>query len=136
MHRNACQMTVYGRYVANAMRPCITMASGSILDLSEVSGTWNSDGEAASSSNIAHRSFTTPGLVLFNGEITVALGNRDVSELKDILNSDSPYLVTWTKEPTAVFTLDEESYEKGFRIKADATGLKLDFCKGLFIFVR
>jgi autotransporter-associated beta strand protein len=134
VHRNASQMTVYGRYVASTIRPWTTFATGATLDLSEVTGTWDSDGIAASSGG-AHRSFTDPGLVKFadGAEITVALGNRN--DVHSVIRSATPYLVTWSTEPSATFTLDEESY-KHYRIAKTPQGLKVSPRPGFVIFVK
>ena len=134
VHRNASQMTVYGRYVASTIRPWTTLATGATLDLSEVTGTWDSDGIAASSGG-AHRSFTDPALVKFadGAEITVALGNRN--DVHSVIRSATPYLVTWSTEPSATFTLDEESYQH-YRITKTPQGLKVSSRPGFVIIVR
>ena len=134
VHRNASQMTVYGRYVASTIRPWTTLATGATLDLSEVTGTWDSDGIAASS-GAAHRSFTDPGLVKFadGAEITVALGDRN--DIHSVIRSATPYLVTWSTEPSATFTLDEESYQH-YRITKTPQGLKVSSRPGFVIIVR
>ena len=134
VHRNASQMTVYGCYVASTIRPWTTLATGATLDLSEVTGTWDSDGIAASSGG-AHRSFTDPGLVKFadGAEITVALGNRN--DVHSVIRSATPYLVTWSTEPSATFTLDEESYQH-YRIAKTPQGLKVSPRPGFVILVK
>lgn len=135
-HRTAHQVVVHGRYVAGAMRPWMTMNTGSTLDLSEVTGTWNADGLAPVTGG-ANRNFTQPGLVSFadGAEITVAIGSR--SDIHSVIRSASPYLVTWGEgvEPSATFTLDEESYTH-YRIKKTPQGLMVSSRPGFAIIVK
>jgi hypothetical protein len=101
-----------------------------------VTGTWSADGLTPVSGG-AHRTFTQPGRVAFeaNAEIAVSLGDR--RDLRTIINSSSPYLVTWSQEPNAVFTLDEASAQKHrCLIEKDATGLRVRWIPGFSVIVR
>lgn len=135
VHRNASQMTVYGRYVASTIRPWTTLATGATLDLSEVTGTWDSDGIAASSGG-AHRFFTDPGLVSFaaDAQIDVVVGDRQ--DVLSIAHSDNPYLVTWETQPAAAFTLEEAMSKKGFKLVMEDAGLRLVYTGGTTLFLR
>jgi autotransporter-associated beta strand protein len=135
-HRSANGVVVYGRYIASEIRPWMTLKSGATLDLSKVTGTWSADGLTPVSGG-AHRTFTQPGRVAFeaNAEIAVSLGDR--RDLRTIINSSSPYLVTWSQEPNAVFTLDEASAQKHrCLIEKDATGLRVRWMPGFSVIVR
>ena len=134
-HRTAYQVNVNGRYVAGAMRPWMTMNTGSTLDLSDVTGTWSADGLTPVGGG-ANRNFTSPGLVTFadNAEITVAVGNRQ--DVLSIANSENPYLVTWATKPDAVFTLEEAMSKKGFRLVMEDMGLRFVYTGGTTLFLR
>jgi hypothetical protein len=68
--------------------------------------------------------------------VTVKLGDR--TDIRQLLKSDSPYLVTWGtgEAPTVEFVLDEASYKVGYRITKDKTGLKVSYRMGLMLIVR
>jgi len=74
-----------------------------------------------------------------SGEITVNLAGRD--DLKALARSENPYLFTWPLEdgvpvrPGAEFVLDPATASAGFKVKKDATGLRL-YGKGFMLIVR
>ena len=124
--------SVYGRYVAGNYRPPFTMQDGSTLDLSKVSGTWSAAGTAIPSS---HKDVTGPGMVSFASGATVGVDLSGRTDLKELAKSATPYVVTWSSQPNATFTLDAETAER-FKIKPDGTGIKLVRRSGFTIIVR
>ena len=72
-----------------------------------------------------------------SGEITVNLAGRD--DLKALARSANPYLITWTVKndapvvPGADFVLDSATAAAGYRLRKDATGLKVETMRGLII---
>ena len=77
---NNAQPKISGRYEAGANRPPLTLLSGATLDISEISGTWTSDGKALSDVN--NNPLSTPGLVTLlsaNASYTIDIGARNVS---------------------------------------------------------
>ena len=128
------QAYVLGRYIAGDFRAPFTMASGSTLDLSEMTGTWNASGTAIDKAN---QDRYTAGLVSFadDAEIMVDLSGR--TDLHDILDSASQCVVTWPSEPSGVtFRLDARSAAMGFRIYPVAEGLRLEYHGGTMLFFR
>ena len=108
------------------------MEDGSTLDLSDCDGVWSADGDGT----YANRDNNNAGLVSFasGAAITVDLSGR--TDLQTIAKSANPYIVTWSSQPSATFTLDAVSYEKGYRITPDSTGLKVSYHQGLTIIVK
>ena len=128
----SANVNVYGRYLAATLRPPIVMEDGSTLDLSDCDGVWSADGDGT----YANRDNNNAGLVSFasGAAITVDLSGR--TDLQTIAKSANPYIVTWSSQPSATFTLDAVSYEKGYRITPDSTGLKVSYHQGLTIIVK
>lgn len=125
-------MKVHGRYVAGVFRAPFTMMDGSTLDLSEMSGTWNSSGCDLNKNNAVH---TETGLVTFASGATVTVDLSGRTDLRELAKSATPYVVTWSSQPNATFTLDAETAER-FKIKPDGTGIKLVRRSGLMILVK
>ena len=75
-----------------------------------------------------------------SGEITVNLAGRD--DLKTLARSANPPLFMWTvvyetpTVPGADFVGDPETAAAGFKLKKDATGLRLIYTKGFMLIVR
>lgn len=75
-----------------------------------------------------------------SGEIAVNLAGR--ADLRAIARSADPHLFTWPLEdgvpvvPGAEFTLDSATAAAGYRVKKDATGLRLVYTKGMLVIVR
>ena len=75
-----------------------------------------------------------------SGEIMVNLSGRD--DLKALARSENPHLFTWTVAdgapvvPGAEFVLDPATASAGFKVKKDATGLRLIYGKGFMLIVR
>ncbi len=136
-HRTANQVTVYGRYVAGAIRPWLTLQDGATIDLSEVVGSFATAGTEPVTGG-AHRTFTTGGLVSFADAavIKVELGEREKSELHELNYSDSPYLITWPSQPTATFVLEKAFSDEGYRIASEETGLRIFYVGGTILFMR
>ena len=124
---------VTGRYVAGAYRPPFTMTSGSTLDLTEVTGTWDNKTNVQDLTTSSADQTTKIGKVSFTGAINVDLSGR--TDLWTIARSASPYVVTWGAQPNATFTLDAAT-KKNFKIEPDGTGIKITPCGGLTVFVR
>ena len=124
---------VTGRYVAGAYRPPFTMASGSTLDLTEVTGTWDNKTNVQDLTTSYADQTTKIGKVSFTGAITVDLSGR--TDLRTIAKSETPYVVTWDSQPNATFTLDAAT-KKNFKIEPDGTGIKIIPCDGLKVFIK
>ena len=70
-----------------------------------------------------------------NAVVNVNLAGR--TDLKTLAKSASPYLLTWSSEPTSVeFALDASTRAAGYRLRRDASGLRLEYGKGLMLIVR
>ena len=75
-----------------------------------------------------------------SGEIAVNLAGR--TDLKALARSADPHLFTWPLEdgvpvvPGAEFVLDPATASAGFKVKKDATGLRLIYGKGFMLIVR
>ena len=75
-----------------------------------------------------------------SGEITVNLAGRD--DLKALARSANPRLFTWPLAdgdpvmPGADFVLDPATAAAGFRVRKDATGLRLIYTKGMMLIVK
>ena len=75
-----------------------------------------------------------------SGEIAVNLAGR--TDLKALARSADPHLFTWPLEdgvpvvPGAEFVLDPATAPAGFKVKKDATGLRLIYGKGFMLIVR
>ena len=126
---------VIGRYVAGAYRPPFTMTSGSTLDLTEVSGTWDNKTNVQDLTTSSADQTTKNGKVSFadGAAITVDLSGR--TDLRTIAKSENPYVVTWGSQPSATFTLDGAT-GKNFKIEADGTGIKIIPRAGITFFIR
>ena len=124
--------SVYGRYVAGNYRPPFTMQDGSTLDLSKVSGAWSAAGAAIPSS---HKDVTGPGMVSFASGATVGVDLSGRTDLRELAKSATPYVVTWSSQPNATFTLDAVT-KRDFNIESDGTGIKIVPRAGFAVFVR
>ncbi len=124
---------VTGRYVAGAYRPPFTMTSGSTLDLTEVTGTWDNKTNVQDLTTSYADQTTKIGKVSFTGAINVDLSGR--TDLRTIAKSETPYVVTWDSQPNATFTLDAAT-KKNFKIEPDGTGIKIIPCDGLKVFIK
>ena len=75
-----------------------------------------------------------------SGEIAVNLAGR--TDLKALARSADPRLFTWPLEdgvpvvPGAEFVLDPVTASAGFKVKKDATGLRLIYGKGFMLIVK
>ena len=128
----AAKPSVYGRYYAGTFRPPLEMKDGSTLDLSEVTGTWSASGIVYTQA----KDETAAGRVSFADGAAITVDLSDRTDLRTIAKSENPYIVTWDSQPSATFTLDAASYEEGYRITPDSTGLKVSYHQGLTIIVR
>lgn len=125
---------VAGTYEAAAFRPPIQMLGGSTLDLSGITGALSATGTAPS--NTVHKDHTEAGEITFASDATVGVDLSGRTDLRELAKSATPYVVMWSSQPNATFTLDAASYEKGYRITPDSTGLKVSYRQGLTIIVR
>ena len=128
------QPKISGIYEAGANRPPLTLLDGATLDLSAVSGTWSADGLALTDAT-GNNARTDVGLVSFasGAAINVNLSRR--TDLGDLARSASPYVVAWSSQPNATFTLDAAT-AKYYVIEADETGVKLIRRGGLAIILK
>jgi autotransporter-associated beta strand protein len=127
------QMTVAGTF-----RPTVlsyygcTMLAGSTMDLTAWPGTWPMS-SAFGANGKTDLEFAD------SGEIAVKLAGRD--DLKALAKSENPHLFTWTVVdgnpvvPGATFVLDPATAAAGYRLRKDATGLKLVYTKGFMVIV-
>ena len=124
---------VAGTYEAAAFRPPIQMLGGSTLDLSGITGALSTTGTAPS--NTGHNNHTEPGAVTFASGATVSVDLSGRTDLWELAKSANPYVVAWSSQPNATFTLDAETAEH-FKIAPDGTGIKLLCRSGFTIFVK
>ncbi len=112
---NNAQPKISGRYEAGANRPPLTLLDGATLDISEISGTWTSDGKALSDVN--NNPLSTPGLVTLlsaNASYTIDIGAREVAAGDKLVAFPASYspgdTVKFTAATTgAAQTLDERN---------------------------
>jgi hypothetical protein len=114
--------------VSNGFYGC-TLQNGATLDLSRRTGTWFTLSSFANGcTNVTFAA---------GAEVTVALGER--TDLRQMARVNAPYLVEWpVAEPAATvsFKLSEALYERGYRLRRDASGLKLYNVGGMMLIVR
>ena len=104
-----------------------------MLDLNGITGALSTTGTAPS--NTGHNNHTEPGAVTFASGATVGVDLSGRTDLKELAKSATPYVVTWSSQPNATFTLDAET-AKNFKIKPDDTGIELVRRGGLMVIVR
>ena len=112
-----------------------TMLAGSTMDLTA----WPSDAGWPMASAFGANGKTDLEFA-DSGEIAVNLAGR--TDLKALARSADPHLFTWPFEdgvpvrPGAEFVLDPATASAGFKVKKDATGLRLIYGKGFMLIVR
>ena len=125
---------VAGRYEAAASRrPPIQMQDGSTLDLSGITGALSATGTAPS--NTGHNNHAEAGAITFASDAVVGVDLSERTDLRELAKSATPYVVTWSSQPNATFTLDAET-AKNFKIKPDGTGIKLVRRSGLTVIIK
>ena len=137
------RLQIYGTFTPQNVRGLnMTMMDGSTLNLARLTGTFN-----CAFTNPRYNSSTPMNCNLNfsstdeneNGkvDVKVALGDRTKEELKTIINDDG-LIVKWSSEPAAnvEFSLDDATFERGYRIKRVAGGLLLKKTNGLVIIVQ
>ena len=107
------------------------LADGATLDLSALDTAWIPRSIFASN-NTNYVTFAE------NAEISVDLGDRPV---RSIVNSNDPYIVKWNDAPqpaaTTRFSLASSvENASAFRLRADATGLKVSFVPGSLLIIK
>ncbi len=127
------RVRIHGKYAAAAFRPAIEMQGGSTLDLSAVTGTWSASG--TDPTDRGNNDINTAGSVTFASGATIGVDLSGRTDLKELAKSATPYVVTWSSQPNATFTLDAETAER-FKIKPDGTGIKLVRRSGFTIIVK
>ena len=128
------QMTVAGVFkpTVAAYYGC-TMLAGSTMDLTVWPGAWPM-ASAFGANGKTDLEFAD------SGEIAVNLAGR--TDLKALARSADPHLFTWPLEdgvpvrPGAEFVLDPATASAGFKVKKDATGLRLIYGKGFMLIVK
>ncbi len=127
--------------VAGVFKPTVaayygcTMLAGSTMDLTA----WPSDVGWPMASAFGANGKTDLEFA-DSGEITVNLAGR--TDLKALARSADPHLFTWSVAdgvpvvPGAEFVLDPATASAGFKVKKDATGLRLIYGKGFMLIVR
>ena len=133
-------LQVHGRYLAGPCHLPINMRSGSTLDLSAITGSFDLTNAVANTTAIV-----ASGVV---GDMTFQSGTAEApsvinvnlagkADLDAIGKSASPFVVTWTAAPTNVeFVLDAQSRANGYKIYPEAEGLRLKCFMGLMLLVR
>ena len=137
------RLQIYGTFTPQNVRGLnMTMMDGSTLNLSRLTGAFN-----CAFTNPRYNSSTPMNCNLNfsstdeNGnqkvDVKVALGDRTKEELKTIIDGDG-LIVKWSSEPGAdvEFSLDDATFERGYRIKRVTGGLKLLRPNGFTIIVR
>lgn len=127
------RVRIHGKYAAAAFRPAIEMQGGSTLDLTAVTGAWSASG--TDPTDKGNNDINTAGSVTFASGATVGVDLSGRTDLKELAKSATPYVVTWSSQPNATFTLDAET-AKNFKIKPDGTGIKLVHRGGLTIIIK
>lgn len=135
-NNRAEQLSVAGVFkpVTNAYYGC-TMLAGSTMDLTA----WPSSAGWPMASAFGANGKTDLEFA-DSGEIAVNLAGR--TDLKALARSADPHLFTWPLEdgvpvrPGAEFVLDPATASAGFKVKKDATGLRLIYGKGFMLIVR
>ncbi len=107
------------------------LANGATLDLSALDTAWIPK-SVFGSNNINYVTFAE------NAGISVDLGDRPV---RSIVTSNDPYIVKWNDAPqpnaTTRFTLASSvENASAFRLRADATGLKVSFVPGFLLIIK
>ncbi|MBQ9431217.1 MAG: alkaline phosphatase family protein [Kiritimatiellae bacterium] len=128
------RLQIFGTYTPQTVRGLnMTMMDGSTLDISHWSGAYNCVFTNPKYGNNANN--TLCDLQFSAGTITVNLAGR--TDLEEIATSESPYIVTWEKEPvTGVsFVLDPETAARTFEIAKESTGLRLKYSGGTIIII-
>lgn len=128
------QMTVAGVFKPTVLSyyGC-TMLAGSTMDLTAWPGSWPMT-SAFGENGKTDLEFAN------SGEITVNLAGR--TDLKTLARSANPRLFTWPLVdgdpvmPGADFVLDPATAAAGFRVRKDATGLRLIYTKGMMLIVK
>ncbi len=108
-HGVATQVFVSGTYHAGLNRPPVQLQDGAVLDLSEQTGCWSADGQAATTGG-SNRTFTTTGLVTFapGAAVRVDVGERElVAGLK---------LVQWATAPGEDVSFELASPQDGMSL--------------------
>ena len=121
-------VSVYGVFTPIGQAfPNVQLQHGATLDLSSKSGAWST------ASTVSDRSCTFAS----GAKVKVNLAGRQ--DLHAITRSDSPYVATWTSDPTSsgvTFALDDDSHAAGFSLRPVADGLRLEYRKGMMIIVK
>ena len=128
------QMTVAGVFKPTVLSyyGC-TMLAGSTMDLTVWPGSWPMT-SAFGANGKTDLEFAN------SGDIAVNLAGR--TDLKALARSANPRLFTWPLVdgdpvmPGADFVLDPATAAAGFRVRKDATGLRLIYTKGMMLIVR
>jgi hypothetical protein len=131
----SAQLTVAGVFkpTVAAFYGC-TMLAGSTMDLTAWPKTAGWPMASAFTTGKTNLEFAD------SGEIAVNLAGRD--DLKALARSANPHLFTWTVAdgapvvPDAEFVLDADTAAEGFKLRKDATGLKLLYTRGMLIIVK
>ena len=120
-------MFVYGKFMptATGYYGC-TLQDGAALDLTE----WRGGFPMTSDFVDGNRTLK------FAAGAAIAVNLEGRTDLKSLARSANPYLVTWESEPTATFTLDGATSREGFKIFKEATGLRIQYTKGMMLIVR
>ena len=122
---------LYGTYHAGSIRPPIEVQNGATLDLGGVTGTFS----AAAVANTTEAVTFAAGTAVAPSVVNVDLSGR--TDLRTLVKSTNPYVVTWSSQPTNVeFVLDAQSEADGYRIYSEAEGLRLKRFKGFMILVK
>ena len=118
LNSTAFTLGVHGTFAPGAMYPALTMCDGSTLDLSQLAGTWDSDGIAAVAGSGNPRNFTEPGLVSFESGATVTI---DVHGRTFALGEK---IISWANRPEGTtFAFDAATAAGGVSPVAGETGL-------------
>lgn len=137
------RLQIYGTFTPQNVRGLnMTMMDGSTLNLARLTGAFN-----CAFTNPKYNNSTPMNCNLNfsttdeneNGkvDVKVALGDRTKEELQAVIDGDG-LIVKWSSEPAAnvEFSLDDATFERGYRIKRVTGGLRLMKNSGLVIIVK
>jgi hypothetical protein len=103
----------------------VRLLDGSTLSLKDFAGTFSMVNPDHSDRTVTFAS---------GANVTVNLAGR--TDLATLAASESPYVATWTAMPDANFAVDAATAGARYKVRKDATGLRLVRCKGTMIMVK
>lgn len=117
-------LNVYGTFTPEtAYFTAATMKNGSTIDLSAKTDAWSTTS-----------SFTNGNTLQFEEGATVTVNLAGREDLGTIVNSESPYVVTWETQPNATFVPDAQTAGQ-YKLVPDASGLRITHKPGFVLII-